>query len=207
MDNKNGWLTNNRHTKQLKKHILAVSTCKIHRLKTNSTSVTALSMGRCPHPGTSVFMKKGQTLCVCIVCVCMCVDIASYTFGQILGHCLHVIPEETWLSSKPVSGNKRENLGLERDQSRGTSTSCHMTSDGFLFHPWAFSLPPLKAGGETSPLSSCKLLSSFQIMTGTDCAFFKRMVQLIPLYQPQCHLWGMMCWATKGESEWSLRIW
>lgn len=63
---------NNRHTKQLKKHILAVSTCKIHRLKTNSTSVTALSMGRCPYPGSSVFMEKGRTLCVCIVCVYVC---------------------------------------------------------------------------------------------------------------------------------------
>lgn len=111
--------------------------------------------------------------------MCRYTHLASYTFGQILGQCLHVIPEESGLSSKPVSGNKGANLGLERDQSQGTSTGCHMTSVRFSFPAWAFSLPLLQEGGGTSPISSYKLLSSFQ-MISTDWAFFERMVQLIP---------------------------
>lgn len=74
---------NNWHTNQLKKHILGVSTCKIHRLKTNSTSVTALTMVRCPYQG-GVFMKKGR------LCVCVDTHISSCTFGQVLAHCVYM---------------------------------------------------------------------------------------------------------------------
>lgn len=202
MDNKNGWLTNNRHTNQLKKHILAVSTCKIYRLKTNSTPVPALNMVRCLYQ-VGVF-SWWKTLCVLEY---MCVDPHTLPamplgFGTL---CLRVIPQETWLSSKPVSSKTGGNLGLERDQSQGTSTGCHMTSVRFLFPSWAFSLPLLKEGGETSPISSYKLLSSFHIMTGIDCAFFERMVQLIPFVSTLMPF--VMCWATKDVSEQSLWIW
>lgn len=140
MDNKNGWLTNNRHINQLKKHILAVSTCKIHRLKRNSTSVTALNMVRCPYQVGDFSWRKARP-CVCVVHVCRYTHLASYTFGQILGQCLHVIPEESGLSSKPVSGNKGANLGLERDQSQGTSTAATWLQSGSCSLPELFLSP------------------------------------------------------------------
>lgn len=77
----NDWYTN-----QLKKHILAVSTCKIHRLKTNSTSFTALSMVRCPYPGRSLFVKKGR-LCVCMCVIYMDVDIYLSIYLYIHTYC------------------------------------------------------------------------------------------------------------------------
>lgn len=61
---------NDLHTNQLKKHILAVSTCKIHRLKTNSVSVTILDMVRCLYSGRSVLLYR---LCVSVLNIYMCV--------------------------------------------------------------------------------------------------------------------------------------
>lgn len=55
------------HANQLRKHIFAVSICKIHRLNTNPTSVTAPSVISCPYPGRSVCMRKDQTLCLFII--------------------------------------------------------------------------------------------------------------------------------------------
>lgn len=53
---------NDLHTNQLKKHILAVSTCKIHRLKTNSASATILNMVRCLYSGEVFY----YTDCLCL---------------------------------------------------------------------------------------------------------------------------------------------
>lgn len=92
MDNKKWLLTKDRYTNQLKKHVLAVSTCKIHRLKTNSASFTALSMVKCPYPGRSLFMKKGR-LRVCMCVIYMDVDIytciARDIFRQTWGDCVY----------------------------------------------------------------------------------------------------------------------
>lgn len=102
MDNKNGWLMSNQHTNQLKKHILAVSTCKIHRLKTNSTSVTALNMVRCLYL-VGVFSWRKVRLCVCVKY--MCVDthmLLAIPLGEILGHCVYMYyPKECdWVANQ-----------------------------------------------------------------------------------------------------------
>lgn len=111
--------------------------------------------------------------------MCRYTHLASYTFGQILGQCLHVIPEESGLSSKPVSGNKGANLG---DWERSVPRHIHRLPYDFsqvLVPCLSFFSSPSPRRGGTSPISSYKLLSSFQ-MISIDWAFFESMVQLIP---------------------------